>query len=192
MNKINNKIICLSFIVLAIFGLAIMPEKTHAIRYGGYVSASPVQNNNEPITNLLPVINFISPKSSNVGVGTKTITITGEGFVPGSVARVNGSNRSTTFIDGSHLLMQITGNDTYLYRSNGGFFITVFNRAPGGGYSNAVSFNINSSATSTASAITSNQNESPSNTYTNFTDAPQAESGTADENFSDLASNAIF
>src|SRR6185369_1177126 len=139
--------------------------------------------NPAPSVNPAPVINSLSPKGSNVGTGTKTITITGSGFIPSSVARINGSNRPTTFIDSTHLLMQITGNDTYLYRSNGGFFITVFNKTPGGGYSNAVFFTINKTAAS--SAGTSNSNNA-NDTYSNFTD----ENGNSD--ISNLASNALF
>ena len=136
-----------------------------------------------PTANPEPIIKLINPSGSNIGVGVKTVTIIGEGFVPSSVARVNGSNRKTTFIDNSHLLMQITGNDTYLFQSNGGFYITVFNPAPGGGYSNAVFFTIKDTGESVA--------ETANNTSTNFTDT--AGSGSVnDTNESNLAGNAIF
>lgn len=121
---------------------------------------------NAPEDNPVPSINSISPRSSNVGVGTKTVTITGSGFVPDSVARINASTRPVTFIDSSHLLVQITGNDTSLYRTNGGFYINVFNGAPGGGYSNALFFTINN----TAPVTNGNSNNSYNSSTTSFTD----------------------
>lgn len=135
---------------------------------GTYTFGDFVWNNSGSITeNPVPLIKSINPKSSNVGVGVKTVTIYGSGFVPNSIARVNASNRSTTFIDSSHLLMQITGDDTSAYETSGGFYITVFNNAPGGGYSNAAFFSIGAGI--------------------------QTKNGTVnDNNFNSLASNAIF
>ncbi len=156
--------------------------------YGSTTYNEPAPNiNNAPVDNPKPVINSINPKSSNVGVGTKTITITGEGFVPSSIGRINGSNRLTTFIDSSHLLMQITENDTYVYRSNGGFFITVFNRAPGGEYSNAVFFTVNKNLVS-ATATTDTLDD----TSSNFIDTTQENTNNAENDYGSLASNAIF
>ncbi|KKR61056.1 MAG: Cell surface receptor IPT/TIG domain protein [Parcubacteria group bacterium GW2011_GWA2_40_37] len=180
-----------SFVLLAalVLGLIVIPQDTKA-QYGGYISSIPAatvrQDNPEPI------IKSINPSASNVGVGTKTVNIIGEGFIPSSVARVNGSNRPTTFIDSSHLLVQITGNDTYLYQTNGGFYITVFNGPPGGGYSNAVFFKINKTVASPAGTTTNGtQNDNANNTYTNFTDAPENNSSDSIDG-SNLSSNAIF
>jgi len=196
MNKINNKSIIFSLGILAIltFGLITIPTKASANEdvYGGSSSvwcrncSTASNNQNTPTNNPKPSINSISPSSSNIGVGTKTITIKGESFVPSSIARVNGSNRPTTFIDSSHLLMQITGNDTLKYYSNGGFFVTVFNPAPGGGYSNTAFFAVNNNAApNTAGTNTEND------TSTNFTNIMQNENNGNNE-YSDLASNAIF
>jgi len=132
-----------------------------------------------------PEIDSITPERSSVGTGTKTITIIGEKFVPSSVARINGSNRPTTFVDRSHLLMQITGSDTFKFHSNGGFFITVFNGAPGGGYSNAKFFTIAGPAPSGAGATANPETD----TSTNFTDL---ETGEVRGEYSDLVSGAIF
>ena len=93
-------------------------------------------------SNPVPAIYSIDPKSGNLDINTKTITITGKGFTTKSIARVNDSTRPATFIDPSHLLVQIDSNDIQAYQNNGGFFITVFNGAPGGGYSNAEFFTI--------------------------------------------------
>lgn len=133
-----------------------------------------------------------------MGVGTKTITITGEGFVPASVARINGSNRATTFIDSSHLLLQITGNDTNAYASNGGFFITVYNPAPGGGYSNGVFFAVNNTnnyqnsydySNNTASSFSDTNTNGGGSYQTQNQNVAPAQSGNDNSN---PASNAIF
>ncbi|MSU44799.1 hypothetical protein EXS45_01315 [Candidatus Nomurabacteria bacterium] len=186
MNKINkikitNIIIyCLGILGILAFSILVTKQANAYGYYGGtsidYGYQVPIYNSMS--TNPSPTINSINPKSSNVGTGTKTITIIGNGFVPSSIARINGSNRPTTFIDSSHLLMQITGNDTYNYRSNGGFFIAVFNGLPGGGNSNTAFFTVTNTATSNTTT-TKNVN----NTVSNF----------IDENYgNNLASNAIF
>lgn len=146
---------------------------------------------NAPEDNPVPSINSINPRSSNVGVGTKTITITGSGFVPDSVARINASTRPVTFIDSSHLLVQITGNDTSLYQNNGGFYISVFNGAPGGGYSNALFFTINNIA-----PVTNGNNNSYNSSTTSFTDTNtysntnQTQSGTSSNTNSTTSANS--
>ena len=190
MSKINNKSIFFGLKILSIlaFSLLIIPFNNASAEGGrNYTYYDNYNYNPAPVqkdtTNPKPVINSISPKSINLGMGTKTITITGSGFVPSSVARVNNSSRPTTFIDSTHLLMQITGNDTYAYKTNGGFFITIYNRAPGGGYSNGVFFTVNSNSTAGANVNNDNNNVSP-DTYT------EIENET--DNYSNLASNAIF
>jgi hypothetical protein len=202
MKKINNKSINYSLKILTIlaFSLIFVPNNTYAaygtnIIYqttdGGYFAKN--------VNNPKPTINSINPKSSNVGVGTKTITITGKGFVPNSIVRINGVNRSSTFIDNSHLLVQITGNDTSAYRTNGGFFITVYNGAPGGGYSNAEFFTINSPAPTNTTNTNKSNNYNSSTTNFNdtnsngtFTDNTNTTDNSANNNYSDLASNAVF
>lgn len=195
MNKLNTKSIIFSLAILVIFtfGAIIMPEQSYSATCGegGCNTVYSTTYNNSTVAkenNPVPVINSISPSSSNVGVGTKTITITGEGFVPSSIGRVNGSNRPTTFIDSSHLLMQVTGNDMYKYHSNGGFFITVFNGAPGGGYSNTAFFTVNKNLASTV--VTAN---TVNDTSSNFTDTTQIENGNEGNNeYGNLAANAIL
>lgn len=161
--------------------------------------------------NPVPNISSIFPRVSDVGIGTKTVTITGSGFVPGSIARINATYRFATFIDSEHLLVQINGSDTYAFKTNGGFYITVFNNAPGGGYSNAVFFTINTivpstttnttnfnSATSTSNTNNYNNTSTSSNTSNTNRDTSANTNQTqnsATNNTSDgsnLASNAIF
>jgi hypothetical protein len=183
----QNMVFSLSF--LAILAMGIVPLNSYAegqtcnrngCAYDFYVSYTKPSFPTPTyiaVSNPEPFISSIAPSSSNVGFGAKTITIIGEGFVPRSVARINGTNRPTTFIDSSHLLMQVTGDDTYFFQSNGGFYITVWSGGPGGGYSNAAFFTITSGATA---EDTNNMND----TRTNFTDMNSQNNN--------LASNAIF
>jgi hypothetical protein len=193
MSKLNKKSINLSFEFLTIlaFSVLFIPAVVSASYGTNFVYSTGNDYNEMEINNPKPSVNSINPKFSNVGVGTKTVTITGNGFVPSSVARINGSNRPTTFIDNSHLLVQINGNDTYAYRTNGGFFITVFNGAPGGGYSNAAFFTIN---TTTALATTNTNNNSSTTNFsdTNYPNTTTQPNNFTDENFSDLTSNVIY
>lgn len=183
MFKSNNNLIVFGLGIMAIlaFGVITIPKETNA-QYGGYIaSIKPVVVKED---NPKPIINSIDPNYSNVGTGNKTITITGENFVPDSIGKVNGSNRPTTFIDSYHLLMTITGNDTYNYFSNGGFFITVFNPAPGGGYSGTIFFTISNDTSGTGSNF--------SNTPTPQTGNGNNTNGNSNGNYSNLASNAVF
>jgi hypothetical protein len=196
MKNINKKSINLSLKILAIlaFSLIFVPF-TEAAAY----TYSSIDNGFGTIdegysnpTNPKPTVNSINPGSSNVGVGTKTITITGSGFVPGSVARVNGSSRFTTFIDSSHLLVQINSNDIYTYSNNGGFYITVWNGAPGGGYSNSAFFTVKKVATSTPSTSSNTNSYTSPDTFTETVPAENENTDNANDSYSNLASGAIF
>lgn len=117
---------------------------------GGINGTANGNTSNGTNKNPIPRISSITPKSGDTNMTTNTITISGGGFTPTSVARINTSVRNVTFIDPSHLLMQISTNDLYAYQNNGGFFVTVYNSAPGGGYSNAVYFTIKAGAGSSS------------------------------------------
>ena len=197
MSKINNTKITYSIVYgLAIsailaFGLMAIPFRVNADYYDdGY-------SYNEP--NQIPIVNSISPNVANVGDGAKTVTITGSGFVPDSVARWNGANRPTTFIDYEHLLVQLSANDL---RGSSGRYINVFTPAPGGGYSNAELFTINGyvgPATNTYNNSNSydyntNLYTTTDNTYnSNYSNTNQTDNeNNTNENESSLVSNAIF
>lgn len=94
---------------------------------------------NFSITNPMPAITGINPGQVIAGSGPFTLMITGGGFVPGSIVRVNNADRPTTFVSGSQLTAGVTGTDI----ANGGTLnITVFNVAPGGGTSNGVTLQV--------------------------------------------------
>ena len=166
--------------------------------YNNYNYANYSYGNQIPINNVVrtnnprPIINLITPASGVRSLTTKTITIIGNGFVPGSVAKVNGSSRPTTFIDYSRLLVQLNADDTY--RDDSGFFITVSNMD--GGSSNSAFFTLNNVATPVArtnNGSNSNNNSSPANNASSNAPArAENETGTQSDNTSNLASNVIF
>lgn len=195
MNSINKKSIVfgLGLLSILVFSLLITPVRAFAVT--GYVN------------NPTPYIISISPSSINANHGSNiVIAITGNGFIPSSIARVNGADRVTTFIDYSHLLIKLNPSDIY---NTDGVYINVFNGFPGGGYSNAKLFTVNKvspatninnnynqsptitrTTTNTGNDINSNTNNNYSNTNTSQTENTSNTNKDVDSN--NLASNAIF
>lgn len=194
MSKMNKKSInknnfsALQILTILAFGLIFMPGFTMAyeysdagmnVKYGAYSedeyipSIPPESYSYAEANNPKPSVYSISPKSADRNVQNGTITITGKGFVPGSVAKINGANRPTTFIDSSHLLLAVNGSD--MYRTDGGFYVTVSNPAPGGGFSNAEFFKVDN---------TPFANPNPAGSYQQNQNVPQ--------DFNALTSNALY
>ena len=214
MNRIIKNSIGLSFVALAFLflgALSLLPTKASAqtAYSSGYQNRINLNYNNNPspttYNNLVPSVSFISPNSANVGSGAQTVTVSGDGFVPTSIARWNGSDRPTTFIDASHLLVYLNANDMY---GKNDHYINVWNPAPGGGYSNGVLFRITGYSTSTApGAVTSTVQTGPnsnSGSSTNTSGSTNGNNngnnngnvlGAQDQNngnLSDLTGNALF
>lgn len=198
MNKTNKKSIvfglkALSILAFSLFSLLIAPIKASAIT---------IRKDNY---NATPYIFSISPNSINSYSGANNnivVAITGNEFIPNSIGRVNGSSRFSTFIDSSHLLITLNPNDTI---NTDGFYINVFNEAPGGGYSNAKFFTIKSIAPvanvdysdNLSYTITRNpkpvKNIYPNTNQTQNTAYPsESNLYDIDKDYSDIASNAIF
>ena len=91
------------------------------------------------INNPAPTISSISPATTVAGSGNFTLTITGTNFVNGAVVRWNGNPRPTTFVSSTQLTAAIPASDV---ATAGTANVTVFNPAPGGGESGAVTFTI--------------------------------------------------
>jgi hypothetical protein len=194
MSKIYKKSIVYTLAILAILTFAgtTMPGKASAQYDDGssYVHGKP---------NPYPTVYSISPNVANVSDSAKTVTINGNGFTPNSVARWNGSNRPTIFIDSSHLLIQLSASDL---RGSSGRYINVFNPAPGGGYSDSAFFTINGYDPSNVNSNANNANtyNSDANSYTNtennvnnYSQTTNTQSGdNSNGKYSALASNAVF
>lgn len=88
--------------------------------------------------NPTPGLVSVSPASAAAGSGNITLTVTGSGFVPGAVLKWNGAERTTTFVDSSHLTVAIPKADL----SQAGTATLVVNN-PGSSDSSSISFTVN-------------------------------------------------
>ena len=92
------------------------------------------------INNALPVITGISPATAIVGGSAFTLTVSGTGFISGSIIRFNNADRTTTFVSSTQLTTQIAAADI---AATGTANITVFTPTPGGGAAVPVQLSIN-------------------------------------------------
>jgi uncharacterized protein (TIGR03437 family) len=100
-----------------------------------------INSSGPTITQLSPnsvPVNLVLPQQQP-GLAPTIITITGTNFVAASVARLNGSNRPTTFINSTQLQMELLDSDKTIGTT---FTVTVFNPPPGGGVSNGLPLTI--------------------------------------------------
>jgi hypothetical protein len=93
--------------------------------------------------NPIPGLALISPAAARAGAPGLTLTVVGSDFFSGSVVRWNGSSLVTTFISSTELTASVPASDL---ASAGSAQVTVFNPAPGGGTSNALTFIITAAA----------------------------------------------
>jgi 6-phosphogluconolactonase len=108
----------------------------------GCGASAPNGGGTPPPPNSVPTISAVSPSNANAGGATFTITISGTGFVSGSVVTWNGTVLSTT-LSGAELTADVTSTDIAM---PGAAQLTVVTPAPGGGTSNPVAFLINGTA----------------------------------------------
>ena len=111
-----------------------------------------------------PTIASLSPNSTTGGGPSLALRVTGSNFVPSSIVRWNGLDRSTFFLDHSQLEASIPASDT----ANGGIAdVTVFNPPPGGGTSNTLTLVVSDFAIDVSPGTTTvSQGESASYTVT--------------------------
>jgi hypothetical protein len=83
-------------------------------------------------TDPLPTVTAFLPATATAAGANFVLAVTGSNFVPGSVVRVRGANRTTKYLDSKTLLVDIPASDL---TTAGTAKITVFNPAPGGGVS---------------------------------------------------------
>jgi hypothetical protein len=100
------------------------------------------------VNNPVPALTSLSPSTATAGGAAFTLTVNGSNFVSGSVVRVNGSSRTTTFANSTQLTAAISSSDI---ASPGTLSITVVNAAPGGGTSGALSLTVNNPVPSLSS-----------------------------------------
>jgi len=86
-----------------------------------------------------PTISMISPNTAPAGGAAFTLTITGTNFVAGSIVSFGGSTAATTFVSSTQLTAVIPSASI---TSAGMLGVTVVNPPPGGGTSDASTFNV--------------------------------------------------
>ncbi len=91
------------------------------------------------VNNAAPTLGGIAPTSVLAGTAQFTLTVTGTGFVNGSVVQWNGSPRATTFGSSTQLSAVITAGDI---AASGTAQVSVSTPSPGGGSSASVPFTI--------------------------------------------------
>ncbi len=89
-------------------------------------------------TNPTPTVASTTPTNTAAGSGNLTITVTGSNFVPGALVLWKGAERTTTYVDASHLTAAIPASDLAV---SGMASVTAVN--PGSGTSASVTFTIN-------------------------------------------------
>jgi hypothetical protein len=88
---------------------------------------------------LAPTLASLSPNSALIGSPAFTLTVNGSNFNTGSIMRWNGADRATSFVSATRLTASIPASDLNIARTAS---VTVFNPAPGGGASSALSFTV--------------------------------------------------
>ena len=198
--SINNKNLNLSIktlAVLAISAFLVMPMTAKG-SLDGYVNAytpptnttsdfnnASTNSNTTTNTNTItsPVINSITPNQIQRGNGVPAIAISGKNFNTTSIARWNGSERITNYVDSNHLVMQLYASDIVSKTHT----VTVLNRSTGT-VSNGVSFVVKPMA---SEIMTTMVKKTPSTTTTNsapITNYPENSENTA----SSIAANAVY
>lgn len=90
------------------------------------------------INNPVPSISSVSPNPALALASSYELTVSGTGFVTGSVIRIDGASQTTTFISATQLQANVSGG----LLDVGVHSVTVFNPTPGGGTSNSVNLTV--------------------------------------------------
>src|SRR6266487_1686228 len=91
------------------------------------------------VENPLPTIAGINPPTAVVGSAATNVNVAGTGFMSGTVVRVNGAARSTTFTSAILATVSLSMEDL---ATVGSLAVTAFNPTPGGGTSSAATFSV--------------------------------------------------
>ena len=127
--------------------VSVAPAGLAAGTYSGTITISAAGVTSQIVSVTLTVATFpailssLSPANATAGGVGFTLTVFGSGFVLGSVVQWNGSNLTTTFVSATQLTATIPATNI---AAAGTARVTVFNPAPGGGTSNALTFTITS------------------------------------------------
>lgn len=192
-NFIDSGFVTLVIIVAIALGAIILsPLSAHAEALSGYnvtYGDKNVDNNSNRNESPVPFVTSINPSSVYVNSGPKTLTVYGGNFVRGSVVRLNGSNRSTNYINSTELTTELYSSDTANISTNS---VVVWNPGPGGGNSNPAYLSVKALPVVTGSV----KGASTSRVVTKKTPAvAETKACNCSETANDygaLASNAVF
>jgi hypothetical protein len=101
--------------------------------------------------NPAPGISGLTPSTAAAGSAAFTLTVDGSGFVSSSVVRWNGTDRTTTYVSATRLTAAIPASDI---AAVGPAQVTVFNPAPGGGTTPALTFTVTGNPAPTLTSLT--------------------------------------
>jgi len=104
------------------------------IALNGTVSSGSGVPVNFEVNNPLPTIGDVSPSTVPAGATSQVIVVSGTGFVPATVIKVNGNARTTTFVSKTQVNVTLADADL---TAGGSLSITAVNGTPGGGTSAA-------------------------------------------------------
>ena len=134
----GNSVSGLSGIRFGQDGLAYMvPGTTNSQTPQIFLMRGPFVVPAEAVANPAPTLSSTNQGTIAVGSGNLYLTITGTGFQPGAVVLWNGSPRTTTFVDSTHLQVAIAAADLASAQT-----ITLTGQNPGSGSSNNLTLTI--------------------------------------------------
>jgi inosine-uridine nucleoside N-ribohydrolase len=90
------------------------------------------------VNNPVPSISSVSPNPALALASSYTLTVSGTGFVRGSVIQIDGAAQTTTFVSATQVQAKVSGGLLAI----GVHTVTVFNPTPGGGTSNSVNLTV--------------------------------------------------
>jgi hypothetical protein len=96
------------------------------------------------VDNPVPALSSLSTTHVTGGGAAFALTVQGSSFVPSSVVRWNGSDRTTTYVSSLELQAAIPASDL---ATGGNVQVTVFNSAPVGGLTSALTLQVSSFTT---------------------------------------------
>lgn len=120
-------------------GVSYTPDSTGGATYGSALGDSPVTVTASDPT---PVVGSMSPAVQTAGSAAFTLTVNGSGFIPGSTIYWGTSALTTQFGSAGQIAALIPASGI---ESSGTDSITVENPSPGGGTSNTLQFEVDSS-----------------------------------------------
>lgn len=185
MIKTQNNIIIYTLIILAVLllGVISLPANASAQSDNGYELRVKLADTVEE--NVTPTIFSLNPNPVILGSGTKEVTIHGEGFARGSVAKLDGSDRTTTFINSNTLRFDLVNRDT---SSVGNATVRVY--SPNGGLSNGYTFSVTRKLEAVSGSTSASQNQVPPNAG-NTNKAPAKASTTTPAKNTNTSSNSL-